>query len=385
MTSPTNPRAARLQKVFPIDLDKYLPDIIKRNYGKWIDRKFHENGIIEHISATGEHVFTVKIAMPPNARLSADTLDQFADIADKLGVGAMRVTMAGNLEILTDSLDKALKIKEEAEKMGFPVGGWGRSLWGINSCTAYLTCTTAVVDSPSISKALGDALKPYFTGEVPLPAKLRVFVSGCPAMCAGGTAMDIVIVGQWGAPPKIREEMLSYCLPPPKALAKIPESQVFIVQVCPTGALSLRREGDKVKLVLIGDKCINCARCKENCDAFDYDPQDVGVSIVVGGKMSNTGGGPRLGRVLIPWLPANPPRYEEIVAVVKKVIDVWREHAQPGERLGDFINRIGWQRFISLVGVDKVHAFYQKVPDHVRTYMHFRSRGDIWPRFRDGI
>jgi sulfite reductase beta subunit len=40
--------------------------------------------------------------MPPNARLSADTLEQFADIADKLGVGAMRVTMAGNLEILTD-------------------------------------------------------------------------------------------------------------------------------------------------------------------------------------------------------------------------------------------------------------------------------------------
>jgi len=67
-----------------------------------VDRKFHGYGIIEHISETGERVFTVKIAMPPNARLSADTLEQFADIADKLGVGAMRVTMAGNLEILTD-------------------------------------------------------------------------------------------------------------------------------------------------------------------------------------------------------------------------------------------------------------------------------------------
>jgi dissimilatory sulfite reductase (desulfoviridin) alpha/beta subunit len=35
------------------------------------------------------------------------------------------------------------KIREEAleevEKMGFPVGGWGPTLWGINSCTAYLT------------------------------------------------------------------------------------------------------------------------------------------------------------------------------------------------------------------------------------------------------
>ena len=97
-----DPKAARLQKVFPVDLDKFLPDIIKRNYGKWVDRKFHGYGIIEHISETGERVFAVKVAMPPNARLSADTLEQFADIADKLGVGAIRVTMAGNLEILTD-------------------------------------------------------------------------------------------------------------------------------------------------------------------------------------------------------------------------------------------------------------------------------------------
>ena len=97
-----DPRTARLQKVFPVDLNKFLPEIVLRNYGRWVDRKFHGYGIIEHISETGERVFTVKIAMPPNARLSADTLEQFADIADKLGVGAMRVTMAGNLEILTD-------------------------------------------------------------------------------------------------------------------------------------------------------------------------------------------------------------------------------------------------------------------------------------------
>jgi sulfite reductase beta subunit len=74
-------------------------------------------------------------------------------------------------------------------------------------------------------------------------------------------------------------------------LEKVPEGQVFIVQVCPTGALSLRREGDKVKLVLIPEKCINCARCKENCDAFDYEPENVGVAVLVGGKMSNTGRG----------------------------------------------------------------------------------------------
>ncbi|MFN7105403.1 MAG: dissimilatory-type sulfite reductase subunit beta [Pyrobaculum sp.] len=380
----TSPKAARLQKVFPVDLEKFLPEKVLKNYGKWVDRKFHGYGIIEHISETGDRIFTVKIAMPPNARLSADTLEQFADIADKLGIGAMRVTMAGNLEILTDSLDKALKIKEEAEKMGFPAGGWKNSLWGINSCTAYLTCTTAVVDSPSISKAIGDALAPYFS-EGGLPAKLRMFVSGCPALCAGGTAIDIAIVGQWGAPPKIREDVIGMCLPPPKALAKVKEAQIFLVQVCPTGALTLRREGDKVRLVLLGEKCINCARCKENCDAFDYDPEDVGVAILVGGKLSNTGGGARLARVLVPWLPANPPRYEEIVAVVRHVVEVWRQYANPGERLADFVDRVGWSKFIELVGLKDVVTYYQEVPDFARTFLHFRGMGDVYKRLRDAL
>jgi len=378
----SSPKAARLQKVFPVDLEKFLPERVLKNYGKWVERRFHGSGIIEHISETGDRIFTVKVGMPPNARVSADTLDRLADVADELGIGAMRVTMAGNLEILTDSLDKAFKIKEAVEKMGFPVGGWGGSLWGINSCTAFLTCTTAVVDSPSITKALGDALAPYFK-EQSLPAKLRIFVSGCPAMCAGGTAIDIAIVGQWGAPPRIREDVIGMCLPPPRALAKVQEGQIFLVQVCPTGALTLRREGDKVRLVLVGEKCINCARCKENCDAFDYEPENVGVAILVGGKMSNTGGGARLARVLVPWLPATPPRYEEVVAVVKHIIEVWRQHANPGERMADFIDRIGWTKFLELVGLKEMHEYYQKTPEFARTFLTFRGRGEIYRRLRD--
>ncbi len=371
---------------YPTEVERFLPEIVKRNYGKWKERKFHGSGIIEHISETGERVFTIKVALPPNARISADTLEKFADIADKYGVGALRITVAGNVEFITDSLEKAQKIKEEVEKMGFPVGGWRGAMWGINTCTAFLTCQIGVVDAPSIGKALGDALKPYFTGEIPLPAKLRIFISGCPSGCAGGTATDIAIVGMWGAPPKIREEVLPLCMPPPKALAKIPESQIFLVQVCPTGALTLRRQDGQIKLVLVGEKCINCGRCKDNCDAFDYDPKDVGVAILVGGRMSNSGGGPRLARNLIPWLPANPPRYEEIVAVVKQVVEVWRQNAKPGERLADFIDRIGWAKFLDLVGVPRPIAEYMWMPDIARTYLTYRARGEyIFKGFRDAI
>ena len=48
--------------------------------------------------------------------------------------------------------------------MGFFVGGWGHTLWSIQSCTSYLPCTTAVVDAPSLVQVLYNHLAPYFTG-----------------------------------------------------------------------------------------------------------------------------------------------------------------------------------------------------------------------------
>ncbi len=89
------------------------------------------------------------------------------------------------------------------------------------------------------------------------------------------------------------------------------------------------------------------------CDYFDWDPAKIGVAVFVGGKTSNTGTGPRLPYKVIPWLPVNPPEYREIVAAVRKIIDVWRQNAKPGERLGDFIDRIGIDEFMNRLGVPR--------------------------------
>ena len=79
--------------------------------------------------------------------------------------------------------------------------------------------------------------------------------------------------------------------------------------------------------------------------------------------------------MLIPWLPAIPPKYEEIVAVVKHVVEVWRKEAQPGGRLADFIDRVGWSKFLELVSLKEVHDYYQKVPEFARTFLTVRGRG----------
>jgi sulfite reductase beta subunit len=290
------------------------------------------------------------VGTPPNFRFATSTLREFAEVADKLGVGALRFTRNGNIEIMTDSLDKALKIKEVVEKMGFPVGGWGPTIWSINSCTAFLTCTTAVVDAPSITKALYDALKPYFTGEITLPAKLRINVSGCPSTC-GGLTSDINLVGHYGDAPTYDPDRIKLCLPKSaKALeaGHVPE----VAEVCPTNAIKVYGRPDgSVGLDIIRSKCIACGRCRDVCDWIDFDSSKAGVAILLGGKASNTGRGPLPSVQVIPWVPANPPEYKEIVAVVKKIIDEWRKDARQGERIGDWLMRIGYEEFYKRLSI----------------------------------
>ena len=329
----------RLKKNVPVPYTRNLPDIVRRNIGHWVGRKYHGAGIIEHISDTGDHLFTVKAGATPNARFSTETLRRFAEIADDQGLGSLRFTRSGSIEILAGSLERALAVKQAVEAIGFHVGGWGATLWAINACTSYLTCTTAVVDAPSITKALYDQMVPYFTGEIPLPAKLRINVAGCPTAC-GGLVADIMLAGHYGAAPSYDPERIRLCLPiNAKVLTHVvPELQM----VCPVNAIeSFARPDGSVGINIIEKKCIGCGRCKDVCDHITWDPNKVGVSVLIGGKSSNTGVGPTLARVLVPWIPVHPPKYREPVAVVRKIIDVWRAGAKPGERVADYVNRVG--------------------------------------------
>jgi sulfite reductase beta subunit len=125
-----------------------------------------------------------------------------------------------------------------------------------------------------------------------------------------------------------------------------------VAEVCPTGAIKVYGKQDgTVGLDIIRSKCIACGRCRDVCDWIDFDSSKAGVAILLGGKASNTGRGPLPSVQVIPWVPANPPGYKEIVAVVKKIIDEWRKDAKQGERIGDWLMRIGYEEFYKRLNI----------------------------------
>jgi sulfite reductase beta subunit len=238
------------------------------------------------------------------------------------------------MEFIAESLQKVKSIRTEVQRLGFITGGWGNRLWNITSCAGFFHCPLAGTDSPSITKSLGDSLVPYFEEEK-LPAKLAIAVSGCPACCSGGFTADISIVGLHTEIPVITEELKACDL-------------MGTMLSCPTGAIQFVNLPDGKKTLTIREPlCIGCGICVGVCKGlvFRTPERTDGHAIVVGGKASSSGIGTAMGKVVVPYLPNEPPRYELTVKIVNRILETWVKDAREGERIGTWIARIGWTRF----------------------------------------
>ena len=76
-----------------------------------------------------------------------------------------------------------------------------------------------------------------------------------------------------------------------------------------------------------------------------------GISIWVGGKVSNARREPMFSKLAIPFLPNNPPRWPEVVEAVSNLVDIYAKNARKHERMGEWIERIGWPRFFEMADI----------------------------------
>ncbi|MBE3581149.1 MAG: dissimilatory-type sulfite reductase subunit beta [Thermoanaerobacteraceae bacterium] len=337
-----------------------LPPVIKRNYGKWAYHEILRPGVLKHVAESGEEVYTVRVG---SARLlSTDTIRDICDLADKYCDGYVRFTSRHNIEFILSKKENIEPLIAEVKAKGWPVGGTGSCLSNMVHTQGWLHCHTPATDASGIVKAVMDELYSYFE-EDKLPAKLRIALACCLNMCGAVHCSDIAILGIHRTPPRVNHEML----------AKVSEIPT-VVASCPTGAI---RPNPKLKSVdVIEERCMYCGNCYTMSPAMEImDPENDGISLWVGGKVSNARSAPMFSRLAIPYLPNNPPRWPEVVEAVKHLVEVWATHARKGERMGEWIERIGWETFFKLTGIpftDKhIDDFVFSVPTF-RTTVQFR-------------
>ena len=278
----------------PPNYKEMMPPVLLENYGKWL---YHDNpraGVLKHVSETGAVVWTVRIGSP--RLLAIDTIREFCDIADRYCGGHLRFTSRHNVEFMLTDASKVQPLIDELKAKGWPVGGTGKAISNIVHTQGWVHCHSAATDASAIVKSVMDEMQPYFESMI-LPGKLRISVACCLNMCGAVHCSDLAIVGIHRKPPKVDHEKLAKSCEVPNIIAS-----------CPTGAI---RPDPKNKSVTVNDdKCMYCGNCYSVCPAMTIaDPENDGVAIFVGGKVSNARTSPMFSRLAIPYLPNNPPRW----------------------------------------------------------------------------
>ena len=348
--NPDKPMEGRISDIGPRHFTDFLPPMIAKNFGKWDYHEILEPGLLCHTAESGDKVYTVRCG---SARLVSVTyIREVCDIADKFCDGHLRFTTRNNIEFMLESLDKAKELMEylEAQKFDggshkFPVGGTGAGVTNVVHTQGWIHCHTPASDASGTVKATMDVVFDEFKN-MRLPAPVRISMACCLNMCGAVHCSDIAILGIHRKPPLIDHEYLDNLCEIPLAVAS-----------CPTAAVrpsKVEIDGTTYKTVAIKEeRCMFCGNCYTMCPSLPLsDGEGDGIAIMVGGKISNRITKPAFSKVVVPYVPNEPPRWPTMTKVIKKILDTYAAEANKYERLGDWANRIGWERFFEKCELD---------------------------------
>ncbi|MDR9501935.1 MAG: hypothetical protein RI601_09090 [Desulfurivibrionaceae bacterium] len=126
---------------------------------------------------------------PKMGVLSADYLEQLAAVVRKYDLPFLKITTAQRLAIAGhDAADVEAIWRDLGQQSGptKPVG-----IHYIQACPGVQWCKLGRQDSLALGEKMTEAL-----GSMPLPAKVKVGISGCPMNCCEGYVRDIGIFGK---------------------------------------------------------------------------------------------------------------------------------------------------------------------------------------------
>ncbi|MGD8835189.1 MAG: dissimilatory-type sulfite reductase subunit beta [Desulfobacteraceae bacterium] len=351
--NPDKPMENRISDIGPQKYDQFYPPVIAANKGKWLYHEILQPGVLVHVSETGDEVYTVRCG---GARLMSVThIREICEIADKHCDGYLRFTTRNNIEFMVDDKSKVQPLIDDLESrkfdggsFKFPVGGTGSGITNIVHTQGWIHCHTPATDASGPVKAVMDDLFDEFKNHR-MPAKVKVSLACCLNMCGAVHCSDIAILGYHRKPPMIDHEYLDKMCEIPLAIAS-----------CPTAAIKpskVEMGGEKVNSVAVNnDRCMFCGNCYTMCPSLPLaDTEGDGIVIMAGGKVSNRISAPKFSKVVVAFLPNEAPRWPSTVKTIRKLVEVYASEADKYERLGDWAERIGWERFFEKTELPFTH------------------------------
>jgi dissimilatory sulfite reductase beta subunit len=374
--NPQKPQEGRITDIGPSHFKQFMPPVLRKNYGNWVSHRVLEPGLLMHVSETGDKAYTVRCG---GARLmSVEHIREICDIADKYCNGYVRWTTRNNIEFITDKEETAKALKKDLDSrkhiggsFKFPTGGTGNSITNIVHTQGWLHCHTPATDASGLVKSVADELFDDFK-TMRMPAKLRVSMACCLNMCGAVHCSDIALLGYHRKPPAIDDDAVGKG-------CEIP----LVVAACPLYAIKPATTAEGKKTVTINnEKCMYCGNCYTMCLGLPLaDKEGDGVAILAGGKISNRISAPKFSKVVVPWLPNEMPRWPSVVKTVKQIVEAYAKDAKKYERLGDWAERIGWERFFEKCGLEfSWHLLddYRLAYDTFRTSTQFKYTEHAW-------
>ncbi len=226
----------------------------------------------------------------------------------------------------------------------FPIGGTGNSITNIVHTQGWAHCHTPAIDASGVVKAVMDELFDYF-GSHKLPAQVRIALACCLNMCGAVHCSDIAILGVHRKPPFVEDDRV-------QNVCEIP----LVIASCPTAAIKPKKVGEKKSVEINNNRCMFCGNCYTMCPALPLaDGEGDGIAIWVGGKVSNVKSAPMFSKLAVPFIPNEPPRWPTTVNTIKTIVEAYAQGARRYERVGEWINRIGWERFFAKTGLEFGH------------------------------
>jgi len=347
------PMENRITDIGPRNYEEFYPPVIKKNKGKWLYHEILEPGVLVHVSETGDEVYTVRVG---GCRLmSVSHIREICEIADKYCNGYVRWTTRNNVEFMVDSKDKVEPLKNDlasrkfdAGSYKFPVGGTGAGITNIIHTQGWIHCHTPATDASGTVKVVMDDLFEDF-GKMRFPAQVRISMACCLNMCGAVHCSDIAILGYHRKPPMLDHEYLDKMCEIPLAIA-----------ACPTAAIKPSKvdvKGKEVKSVAVNqERCMFCGNCYTMCPSMPLaDKEGDGIVLMAGGKVSNRISNPKFSKVVVGFLPNEMPRWPSLVKSIRQIVEAYAAGANKYERIGDWAERIGWERFFEKCQLEFTH------------------------------